>query len=369
MTPSFGSGDPGLNGRAFSAAQGFLLESKLRWTGDVFPTLRQDLAHAVERSGSTPNTPDDVADLIGDTPNYRVFAWLERHLQRFKYSGRYGLQAYHDASRHDLEASLDAADLPDGMLRLDPGLRMPAYYTTVDIHQHPGGVWSDPIAGYVYERGARTTTPTLGAKHEDLHTRFTDVVAGRIGEAPATLFDMGCGFGKSTQPFATIFRDADIIGMDLSAPCLKLAARTAYDAQSRNVRFVQGDVAASRLADASQDVVTSTMLLHELPPSRVEATLAEAFRVLKPGGAMIHLDFRPSDDPFARFIHRGHSRRNNEPYMWPFAEMDLDAVLGGIGFKEVSVEPFAEAEGALDPDRTEWRFPWVVIAATKPSEA
>lgn len=369
MTPNFGAGDPGLNGRAFAAAQGFLLESKLRWTGEIFPTLRNDFDRAVEKTGAAPRTPDDVSDLISELPNYRVFAWLERHLQRFKYSGRYGLQAYHDAHRDELEGALGLSDLPEGMLILDPDLAMPAYYTAVDIHQHPGGVWGDPIAGYVYERGARTTTPTLGAKHEDLHTRFTDVVAGRLARAPDALFDMGCGFGKSTQPFATKFRETEIIGMDLSEPCLRLAARTAHDAQARNVRFVQGDASECGLADASRDVVTSTMLLHELPPSRVEATLAEAYRILKPGGMMIHLDFRPFDDPFARFIHRGHSRRNNEPYMWPFAEMDMSAVLGGIGFKDVSVEPFEEAEGALDADRAGWRFPWAVIAATKPVEA
>jgi SAM-dependent methyltransferase len=367
MTARFGSADPGLNGRAFTAAQAFLLESKLYWTGTLHPALRDELDRAVERTGRTPETPDDVADLIADGADYRVFAWLERHLQRFKYSGRYGLQAYHDKSREALEASLDVADLPDGMLALDPDLDMPAYYTAIDIHQHPGGVWSDPLAGFVYERGARSTTPTLGARHEDLHTRFTDLVADRLDGAPETLFDMGCGFGKSTQPFATAFRETHVTGMDLSEPCLRLAAKTAHDAQTRNVRFVQGDATVSGLDRDSQDVVTSTMLLHELPPGKVEAALAEAYRVLKPGGTMIHLDFRPAPDPFAEFIHRGHSRRNNEPYMWPFAEMDLDAVLGGIGFVAVSVKPFAEADGALDPSNTGWRFPWAVIAAEKPA--
>src|SRR5678810_1080081 len=87
------------------------------------------------------------------------------------------------------------------------------------------------------------------------------------------------------------------------------------------------DCTRTDYADGSFDLVTSTMLLHEMPPETVERTLAEAHRVLKPGAAMVHLDFLPADDEFARLIHFGHSRRNNEPFMEPLAGMELEALL------------------------------------------
>jgi len=357
------SATPEIDGRSFAASQAFILAAKLYWTREIFPALKRDYEARAAAAESPPETATNAADLIGGTTLYQVYAWLERHLQRFKYSGRYGLQPYHAQQRAALAASLDPEDLPPGLLDLDPDFKQPTYYTAVDIHQHPGGVWSDEIAGYVYERGARTTTPTHGARHKDLHDRLADAI--EAGGAPDRLLDMGCGFGKSTEPLYERFRDAEVVGVDLSAPCLKLAARRAADHQSRNVRFAQRDATQTGLDDESIDVVTSTMLLHEMPPKVIEATFDEAHRVLKPGGRMVHLDFHHLPDAFARFIHYGHGRRNNEPFMEPFAKMDLPAVLASKGFKNVAVTPFEEADGALDPAHSDWRFPWTLITAER----
>jgi ubiquinone/menaquinone biosynthesis C-methylase UbiE len=239
----------------------------------------------------------------------------------------------------------------------------PEYYVAVDIHQHPGGVWSDEVAGYVYERGARTTTPLLD-RDADLHYRFTREVMARAG-APRRLVDLGCGFGKSTRPFYTEHRDLEVTGVELSAPCLRLAARTAAEDQARNVRYHQAEAARTGLPDGAYDVVTSTMLLHEMPPSYIERTLTEAHRLLAPGGISIHLDFLTDADPFRRFIHYGHSARNNEPFMPPLNEMDLAGAHRRAGFETVEVLPFEEMPGTLKPEFTAWRFPWAMIVARK----
>ena len=359
---------PEIDGRSFAAAQAFILTAKLYWTREIFPALKRDYEARAAAAENPPETATDAADLIGGTTLYQVYAWLERHLQRFKYSGRYGLQPYHAQQRVALEASLDPADLPPGLLDLDPGFNQPAYYTAVDIHQHPGGVWSDEIAGFVYERGARTTTPLLGRNHKDLHGRFTQLV-DETGPRPRRLLDMGCGFGKSTQPFCESFEEAEVVGIDLSGPCLKLAARDAARADNergaRNVTFRQMDAARTDFEDGSFDLVTSTMLLHEMPPPALEVLFEEAHRVLAPGGRMVHLDFYHLPDAFARFIHCGHGRRNNEPYMQPLADMDVKATLEDKGFRNVEIRPFEEADGVLDASYGKWRFPWTVIMAER----
>jgi ubiquinone/menaquinone biosynthesis C-methylase UbiE len=175
------------------------------------------------------------------------------------------------------------------------------------------------------------------------------------------VLDMGCGFGKSTRPFYEALGAGKVEGIDLSAPCLRLAARDAAAA----ARFRQVDATRTDYPDASFDLVTSTMLLHELPPREVEKVLAESARLLKPGGRMVHLDFLPADDDFARLIHFGHARRNNEPYMEPLAGMDLPGVLKKLGFKNVEIAPFEEADGTLAPGYAYWRFPWTLIAAQR----
>lgn len=358
------SGPGRIDGRSFAAAQAFILDAKVFWTTRLFPALRAEYEARAAAAAKPPVTARDAAALVADGALYRSFAWLERHLQRMKYAGRYGLQPWHEQDRAALEASLDPAPLPQGLLELDPAQGPPDYDTALDIHQHPGGIHSDPIAGFVYERGARTTTPLAGGKHRDLHDRLASFVA-ESGGAPRRLLDMGCGFGKSTAPFYRGFPACDVVGIDVSAPCLKLAAHDAARAQARNVAFKQRRAETTGFADASFDLVTSTMLLHEMPPAAIAATFDEARRVLAPGGRMIHLDFHHLPDPFLRFVHYGHGRRNNEPYMEPFAEMDVVAALEAKGFKNVRVLPFEEAEGTLAPGYARWRFPWTIIAAER----
>jgi ubiquinone/menaquinone biosynthesis C-methylase UbiE len=332
-----------IDGRSFAAGQAFLLSVKTHWTRTIYPEVRREF---------------ETGKRLEDSTLYRYFCWLERHLQRMKYSGRYGLQPYHAQDRARLETSLQ--DVAVELREID----FPEYYTAVDIHQHPGGIWSDPIAGFVYERGARSTTPLAGAKHKDLHDRLTAAaLEGR--PAPARVLDMACGFGKSTRPFYEALPGAEVEAIDFSAPCLKLAAREAQRAGARNVRFRQRDAAATGYPDASFDLVTSTMLLHELPPKAVERTLAEAARLLRPGGRMVHLDFLPGDDEFDRLIHFGHSRRNNEPFMEPLARMDLPATLRRLGLRNIEIRPFEEADGALAPGYRYWRFPWALISAER----
>lgn len=407
--------------RAYAAAQDFLLGTKTFWTTRMFPALRAEYetrsalqpapancpaghsaANTALQSQSKPAlqtaatdcaqaAPHDavreVAVALCDAPLYQTFAWFERHLQRMKYSGRFGLVNWHARDRERIAAAL--ADAP---AVLDAAMEYPRYYTSVDIHQHPGGLWSDAIAGAVYERGARSTTPLAGQQHADLHERFTQQVArlfvreeDRSSDTPQTLLDMGCGFGKSTLPFARAFANARIEAIDLAAPCLRLAASTLRDArragqgagqrdaqhraQLASVRFAQVNAAHTRFAGGEFDLVTSTMLLHELPPPVVKEVLCESARLLKPGGWMAHLDFlpqaQPGADAFSTFIHYGHGRRNNEPFMEPLANMDLATLLAGLGFTDVAIEAFEEAPGALDAANRDWRFPWAVIRARK----
>ncbi|HVS76817.1 MAG TPA: class I SAM-dependent methyltransferase [Steroidobacteraceae bacterium] len=351
-----------ISDRELDAGQRFLLACKGWWTTTLYSRVREEY---VKRAGEADaaHSVSDVAAIVEDLTVYRYFSWLERHLQRMKYSGRYGLARYYDERRENVLGRLNAGEA-DGMLELRPDIKLPNYYTSVDIHQHPGGVWSDDVAGFVYEHGARTTTPLLGEAHKNLHVRLAELVAAE-GE-PSRVLDLGCGFGKSTLPIAERFPGSRVEGIDFSAPCLRLAAGTAKQAGVANVRYRQADAADTGFPDASFDLVTSTMLLHELPPKAVERVLSEAERVLQPGGRMVHLDFYYFPDAFARFMHYGHGRRNNEPFMQPVAELELPQLMRRHGFTDVKIVPFREADD-LGPERTDtWRFPWTVISGRKP---
>jgi SAM-dependent methyltransferase len=348
--------------RERSAYQEFIGASRRHWSETLLPAVAADARAIAGRERDLDEAT--LALRLSQAGTYDFFCWLERHLQRMKYSAPRGLVAAVQARRTEFEAMLDRP-LPEGMLRLDASLQLPAYYTGCDIHQQPGGLWSDALGGVIYREAAGGSGGVVS--RGSLHDRFARIVAGHMPGGWNRLVDLGCGFGKSTLPFAQAAPAAETIGVDLAAPALRLAARLGADAQARGLRYVQADARATSLPDGEADVVTTTMVLHELPPDAIEAMLREAQRLLRPGGLSIHLDFLPADDPFARLLHFGHGRRNNEPFMEPLARMDLAAAHRAAGLVDFVVTTFEDEDGALTrPPHRKWRLPWAVIAARKP---
>jgi ubiquinone/menaquinone biosynthesis C-methylase UbiE len=177
--------------------------------------------------------------------------------------------------------------------------------------------------------------------------------------------DLGCGWGGSTQPYYEDHPDIQVTGVELSAPCLRVAAVRAAELQAQNVTYRQADAIKTGLPEGESDIVTSTMVLHEMPPSHIRALFKESHRLLAPGGLSIHLDFLMRDDPFRQWVHNGHSARNNEPFMVPLNEMDIAQAHRDAGFDDVEIVPFEEFDGALSTGNTAWRFPWTMIIARK----
>jgi len=347
-------------GQRFNAYQAFLLGCKTFWIEDLYTQVKTEAASGLKGKPQPGET--GVGDALQDSVAYKYYAWLERHLQKMKYSGRYGIVPSHEPYRAELEAWLDQA-LPEDLLTLDPDLVAPTHFTEIDIHQHPGGTCGDTLAGIIYDRGARSMWPAA-SKDLSIHERFDGAVKEFCD--PQRILDLGCGFGKSTRAFYQDFPSAAVTGIDLSAPCLKFAAVTAVEDQARNVDYRQAGAENTGIDAESFDLVTSTMLLHEMPPKAIRETIAESFRLLKKGGYAIHLDYLADEDPFNRFIHYGHGRRNNEPYMEPLNKMDLGGAIAEAGFEKVEIAPFEEAPNALSPDRSRWRLPWVIMAMQKP---
>ncbi len=333
--------------------QQFIGACRAFWAGPMFRALQRQVA--AEARGTDPAA---FEHLVRHHPTHAMFGWFERHLQRMKYSGRWGLAPMLGAQRDTLLAQLAAAD-GTGRLALDPALAPPAYWLDHDIHQHPGGL-GDDIAGFVY-RAAVGQGGVVGLRQ--LHERFAQ--AALADRTPARILDLGCGYGRSTFAFAAAAPAANVTGIDLSESCLRLAAIETPAALHNRVRFRQADAAVP--GDERFDMVTSTMLLHELPEAALRAVIDETARLLDAGGVAVHLDFLPPADPLLRILYDGHSDRNNEPFMRDLARIDLVEAHRQAGFDRIEITPFAEADGALDQPARRWRVPWTMIVATKSS--
>jgi ubiquinone/menaquinone biosynthesis C-methylase UbiE len=127
--------------------------------------------------------------------------------------------------------------------------------------------------------------------HVEHAPRPIDVIAERFSLEGATVIDVGAGTGRSTLQLAELA--ATVIGVEPNRNMLAVAGRRAEAAGVRNVRFEPGDASALPFPSESADVVACFTTVFWPPEVVVPAFVAEAFRVLRPGGTVFTLNTTP----------------------------------------------------------------------------
>ena len=144
----------------------------------------------------------------------------------------------------------------------------------------------------------RPADPLLGSK--DTFDPFTEegwqvlrlAFEKRAPDPSGWLLDVGCGTGSSRRVYAN--RGQVLIGLDNSWAMVRLARERIPEGL-----WLQGDAVGLPIDDSSLDVVAFSSVLHHLPDPQL--ALAEARRVLKPGGLVFAFDPNALHPPFAIF--------------------------------------------------------------------
>jgi ubiquinone/menaquinone biosynthesis C-methylase UbiE len=141
----------------------------------------------------------------------------------------------------------------------------------------------------------------LGASTGRWYDRQASIIEGH---APGVnrILDLGCGPGHLLPHLSRRYPSATIVGVDVSAPMLRLAgARVRGSA----VMLLQASFYDLPFSDASFDLVTGTGILHHADDLR--ELLREARRVLAPGGHFVAIGFRRDAPAWVRVLARMHS--------------------------------------------------------------
>ena len=226
-----------------------------------------------------------------------------------------------------------------GTLTLNPKFQVPPYTGGLDVHLMPGNYHTDHVAddvaqGAIYEHGWVVFIRSIIGRIDAITNGVSRFVHARYPDfRPRKILDLGCTTGIHTLPWKETFPDAEVHGADVAAPCLRFGHARA---QSLGVpiHFHQMDGSATTFADASFDLVTSCMVLHEMPLARVRALLKEARRLLRPGGLMLHYELPPSKymDPYSDFFLNWDSYYNKEPFYRAFRGADPMKEVRAAGF-------------------------------------
>ena len=241
----------------------------------------------------------------------------------------------------------------------------------------PGLRCCDPITTNLYSTGEKGALPEKAVLASLGCGNPTALIDLRPGE---TVLDLGSGGGidvllsaRRVGPTGTAY------GLDMTDDMLALARENQRQAGVTNVEFLKGEIENIPLTANSVDVIISNCVIN-LSADK-DRVLAEAFRVLKPGGR-----FAVSD-----VVTRGAvpDQVRQSMLLWvgciagALDENDYIARLTRAGFAEISVEPTREynvedarrflSEAGVDVDaiapQVNGKFFSAFIRATKPTAA
>ncbi len=167
-----------------------------------------------------------------------------------------------------------------------------------------------------------------------LHVAESEVeaaMAAVLGTGPlGSLIDIGTGTGRMLELFGDQADSA--LGIDRSSEMLRLARAKLHDRPNTELR--QADLYALPMADGAADVAILHHVLHFA--QQPGAAIAEAARVLGPGGRLLIVDFAPHD--------REELRTRNAHTRLGFADDQIAGWFGNAGLSLARTETLGGGE-------------------------
>jgi SAM-dependent methyltransferase len=242
----------------------------------------------------------------------------------------------------DLKPTFDRLKQGKTTLTVDPALvpdkfwLYPVHRTTGgwDGHPHMGFIHGELIHRYIVGKSARP--PAAGGVAADIYAQRKQFAEQAPRRDYKTILEIGCSSGPYTMKLAEVFPQAEIHACDISVAQLEQAQRNGNNLGHAWTLF-QADGRRTGKPDSSYDLVTSFIILHELPVEVIADILRESFRVLKPGGDLLFGDVAPygamsklnawRTDYMAKF--------GGEPFWRGSSTMDMVGVMKSVGFTDV----------------------------------
>ncbi|MFN8533082.1 MAG: class I SAM-dependent methyltransferase [Dehalococcoidia bacterium] len=305
----------------------FGLVSKLDSTAR--PLVEAERAAFREREGRDLRDVDEANEVLGRLPIVASRHRIRRTIQDMNHTAVHSDLVQREA---ELIAALDRADtMGPGSVQYDPNWVVPEY-TTREIHRLRGGYVTDPLAGFYYHANTKQFyrgRNDRDEQHQDSIDKLPIPADGQVRR----ILDLGCSSGQSATALKKRFPQAEVWAIDIGIPMVRYAHLRALQ-MGLEVHFKQALAERTGFPDGSFDLVHAFILFHELPLDAADQVIAEAARVLRPGGLFCILDFPTQDTPqgqsrgiYGEILGDIDRRHNEEPYREDFTHCDFSAML------------------------------------------
>jgi ubiquinone/menaquinone biosynthesis C-methylase UbiE len=181
------------------------------------------------------------------------------------------------------------------------------------------------------------------------HRAFSRLAALSGAGAGDRVLDVGCGTGYLTRRMAVVAGpEGAVTGLDPSPSVLAYAQRKSRRGRGAPATYREGIAEALDLPDASFDTVVTSLMLHHLPEELRPVALSEMCRVLRPGGRLLVVEFRPPTSRIGRHLVHvglGHAMAHHQVDLLNGLVADAGLELRGSG----DVRPWLRYVQAVRP--------------------
>lgn len=249
-----------------------------------------------------------------------------------------------------LRALTDAESQGPGSVTYDPDFAMPDY-AQVEIHIQPRGYSGDDLAGLFYDCGTQVFFGGMNAA-DAYHAMLAKQCAVPKDGKVERIVEIGGSVGQLACELKKLHPDAEVWGTDISAAMVRYSHWRAVQ-QNVDVHFAQMASEALDFPDNHVDLMVAHILFHEIPAPVIQKTLAEAHRVLRPGGTFVLMDFATQEADDATKEREGtlgygggyggvyglmDAADNGEPYSPGLVTMNVEHYIAEAGFKMRPIE-------------------------------
>lgn len=194
----------------------------------------------------------------------------------------------------------------------NPSIQFPEYYTQ-DFHAYNNGNlnWE---AAYECESATKSMALRVYPKQsltaeqaqDKLRGSYLNSVKNYITssgdsiQSMSRIADIGCSVGISTFYIAESFPEANTIdGFDLSPYFLSVAKLRQAELSDKSpllkkINWIHANMEDTGVSVGHYDLITVCFVVHELPDAATKSTMAELFRIVRPGGIIAITDNNPA---------------------------------------------------------------------------
>jgi len=286
-------------------------------------------------TAATPTAPRLASQLVNGALSIKPLANLAKQqarkmmIKRAESIGVHWTEDVQALRSHQWEAEMTHVQ--------DPNLVYPEYYLRT-FHAYDQGNLSWEAATEVevaaYAVHARIW-PDAGAQGDArLRQSYHNVLKAQIPQEPKDILDLGCSVGMSTFALQATYPQAQLIGVDLSPYFLAVAYHRSQELNAQ-ITWVHAAAEFTGLPDDAFDLVSTSLMCHELPQTVTKQIFREARRLLRPGGHLAMMDMNPNSEVHAKMPpYILTLLKSTEPYLDDYFSFDIEQAIVDAGFAQ-----------------------------------